>query len=115
MSRLLKEIAAKQIEAARCLWPVPYSPILDVESKIDQQRFEQSFRYEVVATFGWRAVVARPSNIQEVVRSAREAVRDFVFGEFRPQILEIQRLLWERDIDTAIERMAELERSMFHD
>jgi hypothetical protein len=69
--------------------------------------------YRVGVRADCRAILTRESDLPHLVDEAKRNIIEHVFGEFRGDFRRVHQALWERDIDQARERLAEMERRMF--
>lgn len=72
--------------------------------------------YEIVTTIGCKALVSqgdRKAALPFAVMQAKRSVIEAVFGEFRADFWEVQRLLSERGIEEASRKLYDMKRKMF--
>lgn len=111
MSKLIKEIKAYQTGEAYA----EYSPLTFKSSyKEFPQGYsgEYSYKYDISATLGCYAIV-RQDQLQFAKDRVRKEVAEYVFGEYRPMLIEISRAAYNRDFDKVMQKVIEIEESMF--
>lgn len=77
--------------------------------------FCTKYRYRVTVTLGSEKVVARPSEIEDVKGVILKGITNFVFGEFRGDIIDLETALWEDNVDAAKSALSALKKKMFDD
>lgn len=110
MSKLAENIRAFQIDERRS---TP-SPVLSLDSSIEELPFPEGRLYRFKATLGYaNAFVVEPDAVPNMLRATRTHVVEEVFGEFRENFNELERALLHRDLDGAIRALIVFRTKMF--
>ena len=73
-----------------------------------------AYVYRMEATFGHHSVIAFNEKDADLkLKAVRRQVVEDIFGEFRGDIYAIERALFERDVDTALQAVGTLLQNMY--
>lgn len=77
----------------------------------------ERYAYTFTATFGYTSYLnekaALGAQLEEVLGNAKRSVIEAVFGEFRAPLLSLERALYDRNYDTALEIARRVQKQMF--
>ena len=99
MSKLISEIHAQQTNIRRAVLP-PVSFVTEVKDTWTQ--FDHLYEYEISVLLGVRvAVDAKEGKVGDVTKRVRRQIAELVFGEFREDLVALERIAFEvNDSDT---------------
>ncbi len=86
---------------------------VDTTSTGPSMIFAHTREYALTATFQARGYLATGEDVAPFMRAMRRQITEGVFGEFRPMLLQIERALWDHDIEKARGLVASLSAHMF--
>lgn len=109
MSKLIKQIKAKQTNTRYAeLAPVQ---ITDTWEEL-KSSFDDSYLYEIDVRLG-NSIVLPKCQVENATTHVRKQVAEFVYGEFRPLLIEIAEAAYERDYYKVVEKVSKIESLMF--
>lgn len=73
--------------------------------------------YFVGVTFGHTVRIEEDnvSQREEALRVIKKAITEFIFGEFRSDLVKLQYQLYDRDFEEALKTVKNIEQRMFYD
>lgn len=119
MSQLIKAIKAHDT-GNRVILKDQFRPLfldmVDIKSETYTIPYEATVVYKIGVTFGAQAMVSQTGETlhQAIIRTKQQVIQA-VFGEFREDIIMIERALYDRDFDAARENLWKLNEKMFGD
>lgn len=114
MSKLINEIKARQTNNRYAEFsPVPTS-LLDFKSECAKvSSYDYNYEYEISVLLGCKIIVPG-QQLDFAQNRVRRQVAEYVFGEFRPLLIEIIQAAYDRDFSKVIEKAASIEENMFY-
>lgn len=88
-------------------------PVLGASDKINDLRFANKFEYQIAVRLGFASVVSSQAGISEAKDLVRREIAEFVFGEFRQPLIDLEHALWDGDAEAAREILREIRKAMF--
>lgn len=114
MSKLSGMIRAAQTNERRHI----QTPLLNLQISSEEVPTAYSapmaYVYRMEAIFGHHSVIAFNGKDAELkLKAVRRQVVEDIFGEFRNDIYAIERALFDRDVDTALQAVGTLLKNMY--
>ncbi len=95
MSKLIKLIEAHQYpNSAQAL---PRERLFAMAEEITEVSFGVGYEYRIDVRLGASRLVGKPEEVERMKELVRRQLCEFVFGEFRPMIIEIEEATWRQD------------------
>jgi hypothetical protein len=111
MSQLLDAIEIHQAEGRKHA-PRERMPVLAVSTAIDQVDHGLRYEYRIKVELGARKIIARPNELERAKRVIRDQIREFVFGEFRGPLSDLERAFFEEDLEAGLEAIRKIREGM---
>ena len=103
VSKLISEIHAQQTNIRRAVLP-PVSFVTEVKDAWTQ--FDHLYEYDISVLLGVRvAVDAKEGKVGAVTKRVRRQIAEIVFGEFREDLVALERIAFEVNDSDARERL----------
>ncbi len=126
MSQIVRAITAHKTGDRKVLNDV-YTPLfidmVDIESKISKQTLidtDIAVKYRIMVNIGADVLVSEAEQeetqgmaLAESIKRTKRHVVEAIFGEFRHDLMMIQRALYDRDFKKSKDLLLELELKMF--
>jgi hypothetical protein len=115
VSKLTDLITAKQGHER---YAMPASSFIDIRSDIEETKdytpFTVGYRYSIDVRFGFSSTFIAPEALPHVLKDAKDAINQEVFGEFREPLLFAKMALHKGDAPLAIKYIDDIMKAMFH-
>ena len=103
MSKLISEIHAQQTNIRRAVLP-PVSFVTEVKDAWTQ--FDHLYEYDISVVLGVRvAVDSREGTVGAITKRVRRQIAETVFGEFREDLLALERIAFDVNDSDAREQL----------
>lgn len=109
MSKLSKAISTKQHGRVELQEPLRLTVI---DTGVSEVKYEDAYCYSV-GVISEVKVRCKRSELGLAQKQARRAIINEIFGEFRSPIIKVYESLCDRDFDSAMKALTELEKLMF--
>ena len=119
VSRLSKAVYAKPTDQKRLVDSRLFSEMFVKDEHLNeiitpyiqmQYTIQAAFRNDV-----WISSEQETKNLDWAIRKTKQSIIEAVFGEFREDMILIQRALYNRDFEVALNLLQNLEKNMFEE